>query len=248
MKEIIFACLLLVFLSGCVKEESKSIVYSEAPSTIQEVVNKDEKRKQIADLPIQFHPGGKLIHILGEVHYNESYKKFEGFSSGSSEADFNVSHGFGNEISGEIDALVFQDSDSDHLQPLTREKVKIFDINFLESLYEKNGKDYILYELIDQDSNQDQLWNGEDVSSLYLSRGDGSGFMKLSNEQEEILSWKFLPVPERIYFKTMADSNKDGKFDLKDQLSYHYVDLSGEKPIRHSYDPFSEPKTEKQAT
>ena len=248
MKEIIFACLLLIFLSGCVKEESKSIVYSDGPATIQEVLNRDEHAKQIADLPIQFHPGGKLIHIQGEIRYNEAYKKFEGFSSGSSETDFNVSHGFGNEFSGRIDGLVFQDMDSNHLQRLTTEKVKIFDVKFLQSLHEKNGKEYILYELIDEDSNQDQEMDGDDVLSLYISRGDGSDFMKLSSDQEEIISWKFLPGPERIYFKSLADSNKDGNFDMHDQLNYFYVDLSGEKPLRHAYDPFAKAKSEQQAT
>ncbi|MEM8889007.1 MAG: hypothetical protein AAGD28_13570 [Bacteroidota bacterium] len=247
MKEIIFACLLLVFLSGCVKKESQRIVYSDG-ATIEEVVNQDDKSKQIADFPFQFYPGGKLVHILGSVKHFGRYKNLDIFSSGSSEPSFEVSYRYGEELGGNIDGILFQDLDSDYLAPLTTETIKILNIHFLQLFHEKSGKDYILYKIVDQDSNQDQVLDKKDVVSLYISRGDGSDFIKLSNDQEELISWKYLHEPERIYFKTLADSNKDGKFNVKDQFSYHYVDLSGEEPVLNSYDPFSEPKKEKKAT
>ncbi|MEO1211940.1 MAG: hypothetical protein AAFY45_00360 [Bacteroidota bacterium] len=248
MKEIIYTCLLLIFLSGCVKEESQRIVYSDNASTIEEVVNRDETSKQIADFPFQFYPGGKLVHILGSVGHFGRYKNIDLFSSETSEPSFEVSHRYGGEIGGNIEGILFQALDSDYLKPLSTEDIRILNIHFMQDLYQKNGKDYILYKIVDKDSNQDQLLDKKDVVSLYISRGDGSDFIKLSNDQEEIISWKFLPELERIYFKTLADSNKDGKFDIKDQLGYHYVDLSGEEPILHSYDPFSEPKKDKKAT
>jgi len=236
MKKIFLAILSLsALMFSCRKEETPKVRYEdEADSLKVEYQKIDTTELKIADLPIHIKEMDYLIHPLGKIRVNRtaSHSRYS-----SSDVSYSISNYSEPEITGVINNVVFQKLDSDELLVLTDRKMIIQAITFLDEIALNIHKKYLLYSVIDMDTNKDGKYDFSDVKSLYISKQDGSLFQKLSPDMQEVLDWKIISAKNRLYFRTIEDINKNGEFDSNDNLNYFYVDLASDSLQIHNYLP-----------
>ena len=63
------------------------------------------------------------------------------------------------------------------------------------------------------------------MSYKYISDISGNGFLKLSDDFQEVLDWNVIDGTSKLYFRTIEDINKNGEFDKNDVVHYFYVNL-----------------------
>ncbi len=228
MKQIMIFSTIVLLLISCETNDKSKIVHSE--NINQEIIDpkKDSTFIEIADLPIEIDSTDYLIHPIGYFKKEESRGKIIYKSSGYGSQNFSVSNYGNNKLSGDLTNIKFQHKDSDELVSLTDEFVKIKSLTFLRDVFNNCKKRFLVYEVTDKDSNQDGIIDYNDITSLYLSKIDGTNFIKLSEDNREILQWKVIESQNRLYFKTVEDKNKDGEFDKTDSLHYKFINLNND--------------------
>jgi len=93
------------------------------------------------------------------------------------------------------------------------------------------------YTMFDMDTNRDGKLDTSDIKSLYLSNISGKKFTKISADFQELIDWNLIESKNRLYFRTVEDTNKNGQFDKNDVVHYNYVDLSIDEWKVSSYEP-----------
>lgn len=225
MKVVLNIVLALVcgLLLSCKKESETPKVSYEAPSKAVEKPKVDTSKVEIADLPIQFQGTQYLLFPMGEVSTSDRSK----YDSGSSSNRLNtkISNYSENEITGYLRNVKFQEVKSDSLHALTDKLVMIQSISYLKSQADKTKQQTLVYLLADADTNKDNLIDTNDIQTLYLSDVSGGRFTKVSADFQEVIDWNVIDSKNRLYFRTIDDTNKDGAFDRNDRVHYFYLDL-----------------------
>ncbi|MEM1337363.1 MAG: hypothetical protein AAGF96_06410 [Bacteroidota bacterium] len=237
MKNRVVTILLLALLHACSESEKPKVVYPEEETIKNDVVEKDTALVKIADLPVHIDSTNYLIHPIGEYQIygdRSSYFSKSRYGSGS----FVVSSKSGNELSGNIYNLKFEEITSAKTRMLTDKNIRIKSVRFLFEVFEKTGASYLIYRVLDKDTNGDNTLDGYDISSLYISNIDGTNFTKLTAEFHELIDWTAIPVKNRLYFRSIEDSNRNGDFDQEDKVSYEFIDLSDKEWKVRQYQPF----------
>ena len=121
--------------------------------------------------------------------------------------------------------LKFQKIDSDSLISLTKKPLLIQTVSYLPIIAAKTKQQILVYLLADADTNKDEKLDLNDIKSLYLSDISGSKFTKISTDVQEVLDWKIIDSKNRLYFRAVEDTNKNGKFDKNDKIHYNYINL-----------------------
>ncbi len=231
--------ILCVGMISC-EDQTTRIAYDDKGDKTRESIEliKDTTLIKIADLPIHIDSTKYLIHIRGEIS-NYSNNRSRYFSSSkSSGVNFNVSNYRHSEITGNIHNLKFENIETGQTNILTEEVIKIQSFNFLREIYKKTGEEIIIYNVLDKDTNADRQLTYQDLTSLYISNSNGKKFTKISKEYYEVLNWEVIPENNRIYFRSITDSNKNGDFDKEDTISYQFIDLSSKQWEVKDYNPF----------
>lgn len=231
----IFLLGFLLFIS-CKEEEKVK------PKVNYDTKAKDVKAKPsevntllVADLPIQMDGTSVLIHPIGEFSVRDSISRVK--YSGSERESFVVSNYGGYEITGYLSNLKFQEVGSDSLKVLTDKPIMIERISYLKTIADKTKKQLLVYVLEDMDSNKDGKLDSSDIKNLYISTINGSNFTKLSAEFHELIDWSLIESQNRLYFRTIEDTNKNGAFDKDDKVHYHFVDLLTKELKVEEYQP-----------
>lgn len=231
---LIFTVVLLALLSSCKeKNPDKPKVIYEDSSKVRNVTPIDTARIEIADLPIQIPGTNYLIHPIGDFRAYEGRNKSYGYDKGS----FTISNFSEYEITGFLNNVKFQDVATDSLTQLTTNRVLIQTITFLKLLADKTGNKVLIYTLADMDTNKDGRLDSNDIRALYLSESSGNRFTKVSADYQELVDWYLVESKNRLYFRTIEDTNKNGEFDRNDVLHYHYIDFSNSDWDVKEYNP-----------
>jgi len=231
MKSIISLLLLAVFMLNC-EEKAQTINHDE---TVITEIKKDSSKIEIADLPILIDSTDYLIHPIG---YITDYKsKFSSYRDKSNYTSFSVSNYNEFSITGQFSNLKFQSLNSEELTSLTNETMVITSVHLLENVKTQTGRQFLLYKIRDADTNKDNALDFNDLESLYISTTDGKNFKKLAPDFAEIIEWKVILELNRMYLKSISDTNKNGKFDKNDKVNYQYVNLEDETLKVITYNP-----------
>jgi len=99
-------------------------------------------------------------------------------------------------------------------------------MTFLKDIFEETGEKFLVYEIFDQDTNMDGRINSGDIKALYLSNNDGSNLIKLTPNLQELVNWKLIKMNTHLYFKTLEDTDSNGKFDKEDDIHYFYINFN----------------------
>jgi hypothetical protein len=236
--KIIVLLFTVLLLASCRNEVQKPKVSYDKDAKAKAEAKVDTTQIKIADLPINFEGTDYLIHPIGDLNNYDGASKYE---SGSSRADypqnFKVSNYNDFQITGYLKDLEFQKIGSDSVHSLSTKPIMIESATYLKSIADKSGQKVIVYTLSDTDSNNDMKLDENDIKALYISTISGDRFTKLSTDFRELLDWSLIESKSLLYFRTIEDTNKNGKFDKNDTLHYHVVSLASKDWKVSEYNP-----------
>jgi len=215
--------LVLLFMS-CKEEVEKPKVIYENSAKSKAQTRVDTSQIKIADLPINMEGTNYLIFPVADLNIRSKASKY---SSGSSDSDisFTISNYNDFQITGYLQNLKFQEIGKDTITSLTDKPVLIQTATYLKTVADKSKQQLLVFTLADMDTNKDGKLDTNDIKSIYISEISGAKFIKLSTDFQELLDWNLIDKTNRLYFRSIEDSNKNGEFDKKDVVHYHYVDL-----------------------
>ncbi|MFN3753576.1 hypothetical protein [Flavobacterium sp.] len=224
MKNYTFYIFLVLTLSlvSCKKEEAPKpkVIYQETSKAKNEVPE-DTTLIEIADLPINMEGTNFLIFPIGTVSSDKKGIK----SSYDSNTGYTVSNYGEYQITGYLQNLKFQEIGQDTIYSLTDKNVLIETATYLKNIADKTKKQIMVFTLADLDTNKDNKVNNNDIKSLYLSDVSGKNFTKVSTDFQELIDWNVIDSRNRLYFRAIEDTNKNGAFDKEDKLHYYFVNL-----------------------
>jgi len=227
-----------VLFSSCKEEpETPKVIYEDAAKAQPKPVKIDSSQIKIADLPVQMEGTKYLIHPIGDYRIYEGRSKSSYGSSNTDKVSFSISNYNRFEITGFLQNLKFQHIDSTEIRSLTDKPVIIQTASYLNTIYDKTRLQFMVYSVVDMDTNKDGKLDSSDIKSLYISEISGKKFTKLSVDFQELIDWNLIESKSRLYFRTIEDTNKNGEFDKNDVILYHYVDLSAKGWKLESYKP-----------
>ncbi|AWI27084.1 CREC-EF hand family protein [Flavobacterium pallidum] len=230
----------LLFLAAACKEnepEKPKVTYTDNNKGKQAEVKSDSSQIKIADLPIQMEGTKYLIHPIGDYRIYEGRSKTAANSSAAERVSFSVSNYNLFEITGFLQNLKFQHIDSTTIRPLATKPVCIQTAAYLNTVAAKSRLQLMVYSLSDMDTNKDGRLDASDIKTLYISDISGTRFTKLSGDFQELIDWNVVESKNRLYFRTIEDTNKNGEFDKDDVVKYHFVDLMTKEWKPENYDP-----------
>ncbi len=222
--QIISVLSILMFISCKEEAEKPKLSYNKTDKK-QAEQKQDTTKILVASLPIQFDSTDYLIYPVGNINSNYEWASKTYDSRSEETANFNISNSMDNEITGYLQNLKFQKTDSDSLISLTKKPLLIQTVSYLPIIAAKTRQQILVYLLADADTNEDGKLDLNDIKSLYLSDISGSKFTKISTDIQEVLDWKIIDSKNRLYFRAVEDTNKNGKFDKNDKIHYNYINL-----------------------
>ncbi|MEO7976085.1 hypothetical protein [Flavobacterium sp.] len=231
------ALVIITTLVSCKEEAQKPKVIYDTSNKTNVVAKSDSTQIEVADLPIQMTGTDYLIHPVGDLRVFERGSKARYGSSSVNDLSFTISNLGEFEITGYLQNLKFQKVDSDSIRPLSDKPVLILTATYLKALADKTLNQVMVYTLTDSDTNKDGKIDTGDIKTLYLSDISGENFTKISEDFQELVDWNVIESKNRLYFRTIEDTNQNGQFDKNDVLHYNYIDLAAKKWEVKSYKP-----------
>lgn len=219
------------------REEVKKPKVSYDVSNKVSITKADSSQIEIADLPIQMEGTDYLIHPVGDLRVFERGTKARYGSSSVNDVSFTIANLGEYEITGYLQNLKFQKTDSDSIRPLSDKPILILTATYLKPVADKTQNKIMVYTLTDSDTNKDGKIDTSDIKTLYLSDISGENFTKVSADLEELVDWSLIESKNRLYFRTIEDTNQNGQFDKNDVLHYNYIDLTSKKWEVKGYKP-----------
>ena len=224
----IVSCCVCILLASCKKDAEMPKVIYENPSKAAAKLKIDTTKIEIADLPIQMSGTNYLLFPIGDLNVSDRNAKGNyDASSAMSKQSFKMSNYSENEITGYLRNVKFQQTGTDSITTLTDKTVLIQSVTYLKTIADKTKQQVLVYMLADMDTNKDNTLDTNDIQSLYLSDISGGRFAKISVDFQEVIDWNVIESKSRLYFRTIEDANKNGAFDKKDIIHYHYIDFLG---------------------
>ncbi len=222
----LLACLAAVS-AGCKQEpaEKPKVTYDAAKKE-KAVPKADTAQIEVADLPIHIPGTAYLIHPVGDLNFGAGKPKYDASGAAANTASFQISNYDEGEITGYLRNLKFQPFGSDSIVSLSDKPLLIQSAKFLRALAERNKQQVMVYTLADMDTNQDGKLDTNDIKSLYMSEMGGARFTKISADMQELIDWSVVESQNKLYFRTIEDTNKNGEFDPNDLVHYYFIDLS----------------------
>ena len=227
----------ILLLTSCKENAEKPKVIYDASNKGRVIMKSDSAQVKIADLPIHMEGTNYLIHPVGDLSIREKGIKTRYGSSSVNDLSFTISNYSEYEITGFLQNLKFQRMNSDSIKVLTDKPVLIQTATYLKSVADKTQNQVMAYTMVDMDTNKDGKLDTSDIKALYLSEISGDKLTKISASYQELIDWKLIESKNRLYFRTVEDTNKNGKFDKMDVVHYSYVDLSNKEWKIINYEP-----------
>lgn len=234
-----FAMLSIIFLFVSCKEEAEKpkVIYENASKPkVPAKVNTNQIK--VADLPINMQGTNYLIFPVGDLNiFGKNSKPSYESNYSDSDVSFTISNYNEFQITGYLQNLKFQQIGKDTITSLTDKPLLIQTATYLKSVADKTKQQFLVYSLVDMDTNKDGKLDANDIKSLYISEISGNKFTKLSPDFQELIDWNLIETSNKLYFRTIEDINKNGEFDKKDVVHYHFVDLFSKELKVQEYNP-----------
>ena len=165
------------------------------------------------------------ISLNQESSRNKSSKRGTDYSYSETDRYMNNSNSEWDSYNGSLINLGFQNINNEKITFLQKKNIQIFGFYFLRNIFYEYGLKYILLEIKDEDTNQDEKIDYKDISSLYICEITGRDLQKLSPAGEHLESWKIIAMNGKIYFRTIENTNDDEKYNYNDKINLYQVDL-----------------------
>lgn len=96
-------------------------------------------------------------------------------------------------------------------------------------------KNYIFYDVITKDYNQNNLLDDTDPTYLYISDKQGNDFRPVSPDNYNTLSWEVVKGTSKVILQGQKDMNGDKKFDQQDPIIALIVDVSSRQLAHETF-------------
>ena len=84
---------------------------------------------------------------------------------------------------------------------------------------------HIFYSITSDDFNKDKKLTDEDPKYLFVSDKEGNNFRQISPSNYNLQNWQFIKSVNKIVLTVRKDSDKNNKFDDKDEVTTFEVDI-----------------------
>ena len=109
---------------------------------------------------------------------------------------------------------------------LLNKKAVIFDFNFLEKKGQgKPPTNFLLYRIVDKDTNGDRNLTPEDANIGYLSDLSGKNLRQITPNNTQLVNWTVVQSIGSLFAKIIKDSDNDKKFTERDETTWLKVSL-----------------------
>lgn len=237
MKKILILSVLAIIFWSCKNEvEPPKVIYDGNAKAKTKKIADDTTKIDVADLPVQFEGTNVLLFPVGKMLVNSGGSSIQK-TEVTEDVSFRISNNNDNEITGFLNNVKFQSINKDTITTLTDKKVIIQSITYLKDFAVKTKKQFLVYVMEDADTNKDDTIDLNDINTLYISDISGSNFKKISTDFQELIDWQLVLSLNRLYFRTIEDTNKNGKFDKADKINYQYLNLLSPEFAIQEYRP-----------
>ncbi len=192
---------------------------------------KGEKNQKQANLPFHFQGLDYFYFAVNDIISDKTSEKVYFSSERKISGTSFVSTG-ARSITCDIDNLLIRPKDSSVFHLLSKKSIKIYSINYLYELDTLCKMQRLVFRMVDTDSNNDNALDREDIESLYFSNGNGDNLTRISPPKEDLLDWKAEQQNGLLYFRTIQDSNKDGKYDDEDKINLYEYDFIYQRKLK----------------
>lgn len=121
--------------------------------------------------------------------------------------------------------VIFHNRNTGENHLLTKKKTRISLIHANRKKEGKSLQSLVLYQLKQDDYNQDGRLNHKDPESLYASNRFGKELTRISPEKEDLLNFEIIPHSNQIFLKTLRDNNQDSIFNHLDKPIIYLAEL-----------------------
>ncbi len=189
-------------------------------------------------LPVYFDSTDYLLFPSGPVKISTKGRgNIYTDAANIGDVSFTLGYLNGLAFTGDLDNIMVQQLGTSNFEPLTNKTIKIRRFEFLSSIRKRVGLQLLVMEVTDQDTNRNGRLTDNDIASLYISDLEKQRFVKLTPELHELLDWKVLTINERLYFRTLEDSDKNGVFNKNDKIHHYFLNLKEGQFTPIEYNP-----------
>jgi hypothetical protein len=125
--------------------------------------------------------------------------------------------------------IIFLNSKTNEYHLLSDKKMLIRNYDFK---YSSNGNvdiaqtsRHIFYSITSDDFNKDKKLTDEDPKYLFVSDKEGNNFRQISPSNYDLQNWQFIKSVNKVLLTVRKDSDKNNKFDDKDEVTTFEVDI-----------------------
>lgn len=208
LRKISTAILLSTFLLSC-----RSSVNREAQST---------KATQIS----QKQTSVKQTIVYGDLVIKEQSDYIMIPVSLSGEDNQGLLRGSSYERTSLYSNIIFYRKKDGETHLLLNKKAAIFYFDFLEKKEQgKPATNFLLYKIVDKDTNGDKKLTSEDAIIGYLSDVSGKNLRQITPNNTQLLNWTVVQSIGTLFAKIIKDSDNDKKFTERDETTLLKVSL-----------------------
>lgn len=125
--------------------------------------------------------------------------------------------------------IIFLNSRTNEYHLLSDKKMLIrnydFKYNSNASLDIAQTNRHIFYSITSDDFNKDKKLTEEDPKYLFVSDKEGNDFRQISPSNYDLQNWQFIKSVNKVLLTVRKDSDKNKKFDEKDEVTTFEVDI-----------------------
>jgi hypothetical protein len=125
--------------------------------------------------------------------------------------------------------IIFLNSNTNEYHLLSEQKmlIKNYDIKYSsnDNVDITQTKKYIFYNIVTNDYNADKFLSYEDPGYLFVSDKAGNNFRQISPANYDVQNWQFVKASSKIIITAKKDSDKNNKFDEKDEVTTFEADM-----------------------
>lgn len=137
--------------------------------------------------------------------------------------------------------IIFLNSNTNEYHLLSDKKMLISDYNATPSSGRtvdiRVGQQYIFYLVITDDFNKDNMLTDADPTYLYFSDKEGNNFRQVSPTGYDIQHWQYLKSANKVMMTVKNDSDKNGTFDDKDEVTSFETGIENQTAAREVFSP-----------
>lgn len=142
------------------------------------------------------------------------------FSSYRSGRSYGVSGSY-YEFDGPFNNIIFKNKNTDEAFLLLDKPAMITSFYYpYKSSEDKNASvaKFLMFTILEKDSNKDGLINDDDADSVYISNMTGKNLKKVNPENTKLIDWNLSEKDKKLYLRLRTDSNRDNKFTEEDKM------------------------------